>query len=94
MVGLIIDKQVLFQLTSQIFNRGQVFSRYNYWKNNSDIQYQDQEGQSFQVSFDYPFSRDWQKSLKMDFNWEEQKLNDHLSYGAFNEFKLSYNKRF
>ena len=49
------------QLTSQIFNRGQVFSRYNYWKNNSDIQYQDQEGQSFQVSFDYPFSRDWQK---------------------------------
>ena len=85
---------MLFSLHLKYLIEGRFFSRYDYWKNNSDIQYQDQEGQSFQVSFDYPFSRDWQKSLKMDFNWEEQKLNDHLSYGAFNEFKLSYNKRF
>ena len=87
-------KQGAIQLTSQIFKRGQLFSRYNYWKNDSEVQFQDQEGQSFQVSFDYPFSRDWQKSFKVDFNWEEQKLNNELSFGAFNELKCSYNKRF
>ena len=87
-------KQGAIQLTSQILKRGQIFSRYNLWKSDSEFQYQDQQGQSFQLSFDYPFSRDWHRSFKVDFNWEEQKLNDELSFGAFNELKISYNKRF
>tara|TARA_Y100000589_G_scaffold331794_1_gene387071 strand:+ start:202 stop:2262 length:2061 start_codon:yes stop_codon:yes gene_type:complete len=87
-------QQGAVQLTSQILKRGQVFSRYDFWKSDSELQFQDQQGQSFQLSFDYPFSRDWHRSFKVDFNWEEQKLNDQLSFGAFNELKLSYNKRF
>mgnify|MGYP001467221609 CR=1 FL=1 len=51
------------------------------WKNDSEIEFQDHEGQSFKVCFDYPFSRDWQRSFKVDFNWEEQKLNDELDGG-------------
>ena len=83
-----------FQLTSQILQKGQFHTRYSTWKNESDRQYQDQSGQSLELSLDYPFERDWKRSLKLDYAWEELNLNSSLSHGAVKELKLSYNKRF
>lgn len=83
-----------FQLTSQILQKGQFHTRYSTWKNESDRQYQDQSGQSLELSLDYPFERDWKRSLKLDYAWEELNLNSSLSHGAMKELKLSYNKRF
>lgn len=87
-------RQGAIQLTSQILRKGQLHTRYDFWRNESAVEFQNQQGQSFKISLDYPFERDWKRSLKFDYNWEEQNLNSQLSSGSQNELKLSYNKRF
>jgi hypothetical protein len=83
-----------FQVSGEFFNHSQASARYTLWENASPVAFQAQSSEILTCKLDFPLSRDWKRSMRLSYQWEDQELSSGLSHGSQREYKLSYNNAF
>jgi len=83
-----------FQVSGELFNQSQASARYTLWENESPLAFQSQTSEVLTCKMEYPLSKDWKRSLRLSYQWEDQNLSNSLSHGSLREFKLTYNNAF
>lgn len=83
-----------WELSTRILGKAQFYGGYTLWDSESLAALQDATMKEGRVSIDYPFSRDWERSLNLSYSYEEGELPRQLSHGSAVEWKISYKNLF